>query len=47
MKANERIRVVPVPAGAVSAIDHHDLGVGVGDQGIGERHAAAPAPITT
>jgi hypothetical protein len=39
MESNERVGVVPMSARAVAPIDHHDIGVGVGDQLVGERHA--------
>jgi len=39
MQAHEGVNVVPVPTRAVVAVDHHDLGVGVGQQRIDKRHA--------
>jgi DNA-binding transcriptional LysR family regulator len=40
VQAHEGIGVVPVPAGPVSTIDHHDVGVGAaGQQGVDKGHA--------
>ena len=44
MEAHERIGVVPVAARAMAPIDHHNIGVGVGDQLVGERHARRTGP---
>ena len=38
MQTDERIGVVPMTAGTVMAIDHHDRGVGLGEHRVGERH---------
>jgi hypothetical protein len=38
VQPNERLRVMPVPAGRVPPIDHHHAGVGVRDQRVHERH---------
>src|SRR5437868_10051705 len=39
MKAHERVGVVPMPARAIAPIDHDDVGLGLGDQRISERHS--------
>ena len=39
VQLHERIRVLPVPAGGVAAVDQGDMHVGVVDQRVGERHA--------
>ena len=39
VELDERIRVLPVPAGRVATVDERDVDVGVIDQGVGERHA--------
>ena len=44
MQTHERIGVVPVAARAMASIDHHDVGVGVGDHFVGERHAGRAGP---
>ena len=43
MQANIGIGDVPVPAGLMIAIDHHDLRVGFRHQHVGERHAHGAA----
>ena len=51
VQAHERVGVVPVAARTVAPVDHHHVGVGVGDQRIGERHPgrarSSPALINT
>ena len=42
MKPHERVRIEPVAAGPVPAIDQGDLPVGMPDQGVGESHARRP-----
>ena len=39
MQLDERIRVDPVPADGVAAVDDRDLGVRLGDQRVGEGEA--------
>jgi hypothetical protein len=39
VQLDERIRVEPVPAGCVAAIDERDVHVRVIDERVGERHA--------
>ena len=43
MQPNERIRLVPVPARRVPTVDHDDLGIGLRNQRIHERHAGGTA----
>jgi hypothetical protein len=38
VELHERVRVEPVPAGAMAALDHHDVGVAVLDQRVDEGH---------
>ena len=39
MQANKRVSPVPVPTGRMTSVDDHHLRVGLGHQGVGERHA--------
>ena len=38
VELHERVRVQPVAAGAMAALDHHDVGVAVLDQRVDEGH---------
>ena len=44
MEPNERVRVEPVPADAVAAVDEGHGGVGVPDERVGERHPRRAGP---
>ena len=43
MQSHERIRVVPVAAGAVMAVYDHHAGIGFVKQGVSERHTDGTA----
>ena len=43
VQADEGIGAEPVPARCMSTIDHHELGVGLLDERVGECHAERPA----
>ncbi len=39
MQLNEGIRLEPVPTRPMPPIDHHDVGIGVFDEGVDEPHS--------